>query len=285
MKLVRYGPPGKEKPGLIDADGKLRDLSRKVKDIDGAALAPAKLKELAKLDPKKLPLVKGRPRLGPCVATPSKFVAIGLNFSDHARETGSPIPEHPIVFFKSQTCIVGPNDNVMVPRDSTQLDWEVELGVVIGRTARYVEEKDALRYVAGYCVINDVSERDFQLRKGASQWSKGKGCDTFGPLGPWLVTRDEVKDPQNLAMWLDVNGERRQRGNTNTMIFGVAALVADVSRYMTLLPGDVITTGTPPGVGMGMKPQTWLKAGDVITLGIDGLGEQRQKVVPFKGRR
>jgi 2,4-diketo-3-deoxy-L-fuconate hydrolase len=285
MKLVRYGPPGKEKPGLIDADGKLRDLSRKVKDIDGAALAPAKLKELAKLDAKKLPLVKGRPRLGPCVATPSKFVAIGLNFSDHARETGSPIPEHPIVFFKSQTCIVGPNDNVMVPRDSTQLDWEVELGVVIGRTARYVEEKDALRHVAGYCVINDVSERDFQLKKGASQWSKGKGCDTFGPLGPWLVTRDEVKDPQNLAMWLDVNGERRQRGNTNTMIFGVAALVADVSRYMTLLPGDVITTGTPPGVGMGMKPQTWLKAGDVITLGIDGLGEQRQKVVPFKGRR
>jgi 2,4-diketo-3-deoxy-L-fuconate hydrolase len=285
MKLVRYGPPGKEKPGLIDADGKLRDLSRKVKDIDGAALAPAKLKELAKLDAKKLPLVKGRPRLGPCVATPSKFVAIGLNFSDHARETGSPIPEHPIVFFKSQTCIVGPNDNVMVPRDSTQLDWEVELGVVIGRTARYVEEKDALRHVAGYCVINDVSERDFQLKKGASQWSKGKGCDTFGPLGPWLVTRDEVKDPQNLALWLDVNGERRQRGNTNTMIFGVAALVADVSRYMTLLPGDVITTGTPPGVGMGMKPQTWLKAGDVITLGIDGLGEQRQKVVPFKGRR
>ena len=285
MKLVRYGPPGKEKPGLIDAEGKLRDLSKKVKDIDGAALAPAKLKELAKLDAKKLPLVKGRPRLGPCVATPSKFVAIGLNFSDHARETGSPIPEHPVVFFKSQTCIVGPNDNVMVPRDSTQLDWEVELGVVIGRTARHVEEKDALRYVAGYCVINDVSERDFQLKKGASQWSKGKGCDTFGPLGPWLVTRDEVKDPQNLAMWLDVNGERRQRGNTNTMIFGVAALVADVSRYMTLLPGDVITTGTPPGVGMGMKPQTWLKAGDVITLGIDGLGEQKQKVVPFKGKR
>ncbi len=285
MKLVRYGPPGKEKPGLIDADGKLRDLSKKVKDIDGATLAPAELARLAKLDPKKLPLVKGRPRLGPCVAMPSKFVAIGLNFSDHAKETGSPIPEHPVVFFKSTTCIVGPNDNVMVPRDSTQLDWEVELGVVIGRTARYVSEKDALRHVAGYCVIDDVSERDFQLKKGASQWSKGKGCDTFGPLGPWLVTRDEVKDPQNLAMWLDVNGVRRQTGSTSTMIFGVAALVADVSRYMTLLPGDVITTGTPPGVGMGMKPQMWLKPGDVITLGIEGLGAQKQKVVPFKGKR
>jgi 2-keto-4-pentenoate hydratase/2-oxohepta-3-ene-1,7-dioic acid hydratase in catechol pathway len=285
MKLVRYGPPGKEKPGLIDADGKIRDLSKKVRDIDGAALAPAELARLAKLDPKKLPLVKGRPRLGPCVAMPSKFVAIGLNFSDHAKETGSPIPEHPVVFFKSTTCIVGPNDNVMVPRDSTQLDWEVELGVVIGRTARYVSEKDALKHVAGYCVVDDVSERDFQLKKGASQWSKGKGCDTFGPLGPWLVTRDEVKDPQNLAMWLDVNGVRRQTGSTSTMIFGVAALVADVSRYMTLLPGDVITTGTPPGVGMGMKPQTWLKPGDVITLGIDGLGTQKQKVVPFKGKR
>jgi 2,4-diketo-3-deoxy-L-fuconate hydrolase len=286
MKLVRYGAPGKEKPGLIDADGKLRDLSKKVKDIDGAALAPAELARLAKLDPKKLPLVKGRPRLGPCVAMPSKFVAIGLNFSDHAKETGSPIPEHPVVFFKSTTCIVGPNDNVMVPRDSTQLDWEVELGVVIGRTARYVAEKDALKYVAGYCVVDDISERDFQLKKGASQWSKGKGCDTFGPLGPWLVTTDEVKNPQNLAMWLDVNGARRQTGNTRTMIFGVAELVADVSRYMTLMPGDVITTGTPPGVGMGMKPEpVYLKAGDVVTLGIAGLGEQKQKVVPFKKGR
>ncbi len=285
MKLVRYGAPGKEKPGLIDAEGKLRDLSKKVKDIDGAALAPAALAKLAKLDPKKLPLVKGRPRLGPCVATPSKFVAIGLNFSDHAKETGSPIPEHPVVFFKTTTCIVGANDNVMVPKDSTQLDWEVELGLVIGRTARHVSEKDALKYVAGYCVINDVSEREFQLKKSATQWGKGKGCDTFGPLGPWLVTRNEIKDPQNLAMWLDVNGVRRQTGNTNTMIFSVAAIVADVSRYMTLLPGDVITTGTPPGVGMGMKPQTWLKAGDVITLGVEGLGAQKQKVVPFKGRR
>ena len=285
MKLVRYGPAGKEKPGLIDADGKLRDLSRKVKDIDAAALAPAKLKELAKLDPSRLPLVKGRPRLGPCVATPSKFVAIGLNFTDHAKETGSPIPEYPVVFFKSTTCIVGPNDNVMVPKDSTQLDWEVELGFVIGRTARHVPEKDALKYVAGYCVINDVSERDFQLKKSASQWSKGKGCDTFGPLGPWLVTPDEVRDVQNLDMWLDVNGQRRQTGNTKTMIFGVAAIIADVSKYMTLLPGDVITTGTPPGVGMGMKPQQWLKAGDVITLGIAGLGEQKQKVVAYKRGR
>jgi 2-keto-4-pentenoate hydratase/2-oxohepta-3-ene-1,7-dioic acid hydratase in catechol pathway len=285
MKLVRFGPAGKEKPGLIDADGRLRDLSRKVRDIDAAALAPAKLKELAKLDPKKLPLVKGRPRLGPCVAMPSKFVAIGLNFTDHAKETGSPIPEHPVVFFKSTTCIVGPNDNVMVPKDSTQLDWEVELGVVIGRTARHVAEKDALKHVAGYCVVDDVSERDFQLKKSASQWSKGKGCDTFGPLGPWLVTTDEIKDPQNLDMWLDVNGQRRQRGNTRTMIFGVAAIVADVSRYMTLLPGDVITTGTPPGVGMGMKPQQWLKAGDEITLGIAGLGEQKQKVVAYRRGR
>ena len=285
MKLVRYGPAGKEKPGLIDAEGKLRDLSRKVKDIDGASLAPAELAKLGKLDPKKLPLVKGRPRLGPCVATPSKFVAIGLNFSDHAKETGSPIPEYPVVFYKATSCIVGPNDSVMIPKDSTQLDWEVELALVIGRTARYVSEKDALKYVAGYCIVNDVSEREFQLKKGASQWSKGKGCDTFGPLGPWLVTVDEIKDPQNLPMWLDVNGERRQRGNTKTMIFGVAALVADVSRYMTLLPGDVITTGTPPGVGMGMKPQTWLNPGDVMTLGIDGLGEQKQKVVPYKRGR
>jgi 2-keto-4-pentenoate hydratase/2-oxohepta-3-ene-1,7-dioic acid hydratase in catechol pathway len=285
MKLVRYGPAGKEKPGLIDADGKLRDLSKKVKDIDGATLAPAELAKLKKLDVKRLPLVKGKPRLGPCVAKPSQFVAIGLNFIDHAKETGSPIPENPIVFFKSPGCIVGPNDSVMVPKNSTQLDWEVELGIVIGRKASYVDRKDALRYVAGYCVINDVSERDFQLKKGASQWGKGKGCDTFGPLGPWMVTADEVKDVQNLDMWLDVNGVRKQTGNTKTMIFGAAELVADVSQYMTLLPGDVITTGTPPGVGMGMKPQQWLQAGDVVSLGIQGLGEQKQKVVAFKGKR
>ena len=285
MKLVRYGPPGREKPGLIDADGVLRDLSRKVKDIDAAALAPMTLSGLRKLDTRRLPAVKGRPRLGPCVATPSKFVAIGLNYTDHAKETGAPIPESPVVFFKTPSCIVGANDNIMIPMDSTQLDWEVELGVVIGRTARYVATKDALRYVAGYCIVNDVSERDFQLKRGASQWSKGKGCDTFGPTGPWLVTSDEVKDPQNLDMWLDVNGERRQTGNTRTMIFNVPELVADVSRYMTLLPGDIITTGTPPGVALGMKPPQWLKAGDVVTLGIAGLGEQRQRVVPFKGRR
>ena len=285
MKLVRYGPAGKEKPGLIDAQGILRDLSRKVKDIDANALAPASIAALKKLDPKKLPAVKGRQRLGPCIAPPSKFVAIGLNYIDHAKETGAPIPENPVVFYKTPQCLVGANDNIVAPRDSTQLDWEVELGVVIGRTARYVEEKDAMRYIAGYCVINDVSEREFQLKKSASQWNKGKGCDTFGPLGPWLVTTDEIKDVQNLDMWLDVNGVRRQTGNTRTMIFGIAELVADVSKYMTLLPGDVVTTGTPPGVALGMKPPVWLKAGDVITLGIQGLGEQKQKVVPFKGKR
>jgi 2-keto-4-pentenoate hydratase/2-oxohepta-3-ene-1,7-dioic acid hydratase in catechol pathway len=286
MKLVRYGPPGKEKPGLIDADGKLRDLSRKVKDIGPDTLAPAKLKELAKLDTRRLPLVKGKPRFGPCVAGVPKFIAIGLNYADHAKESGLPIPEHPVVFFKSETCIVGPNDAIMLPQDSTHTDWEVELGVVIGRTARYVETKDALKHVAGYCVINDVSEREYQMKRGASQWGKGKGCDTFGPLGPWLVTTDEIRDPQSLDMWLDVNGVRKQTGNTRTMVFGVADLVADVSRYMTLLPGDVITTGTPPGVGMGMKPEPqYLKAGDVVTLGIQGLGEQKQKVVAYRKRR
>jgi 2-keto-4-pentenoate hydratase/2-oxohepta-3-ene-1,7-dioic acid hydratase in catechol pathway len=256
-----------------------------VGDIGPDTLAPAKLKELAKLDAKRLPLVKGKPRLGPCVTGVSKFLAIGLNYVDHAKETGSPIPENPIVFFKSETCIVGPNDAIMLPKDSTSTDWEVELGIVIGRTARYVEKKDALKYVAGYCLINDVSERDFQLKRGGSQWSKGKGCDTFGPIGPWLVTPDEIKDVQNLDMWLDVNGVRRQTGNTKTMIFGVAELVSDTSRYMTLLPGDVITTGTPPGVGLGMKPPQYLKEGDIVTLGIQGLGEQRQKVVAFKGRK
>jgi 2,4-didehydro-3-deoxy-L-rhamnonate hydrolase len=286
MKLVRYGPAGKEKPGLIDADGKLRDLSRKVKDINAATLAPGELAKLRKLDTRKLPLVKGKPRFGPCVATPSKFVAIGLNYIDHAKETGSPIPEYPIVFYKAETSIVGPNDNIMLPPGSTHTDWEVELGIVIGRTARQVPLKDAFKFVAGYCLINDVSERHYQLKLSGSQWSKGKGCDTFGPIGPWLATTDEIKDPQNLDMWLDVNGVRRQTGNTKTMIFGVAALVEDVSKYMTLLPGDVITTGTPPGVGMGMKPEPqYLKAGDVVTLGIKGLGEQKQKVVAYKKGR
>ena len=278
MKLVRYGPAGKEKPGLIDADGKLRDLSKKVKDIDAAALAPGELAKLKKLDTKKLPLVKGKPRLGACVATPSKFVAIGLNFIDHAKETGSPIPEHPVVFYKSPTCIVGPNDNVMMPKGSQGIDWEVELAFVIGRTARNVAEKDALKYVAGYCLCNDVSEREFQMKKSGSQWSKGKGCDSFGPLGPWLVTSDEIPDPQALDMWLDVNGKRMQNGSTATMIFGVTFLVSYISRFLMLEPGDVITTGTPPGVGMGMKPQRFLKPGDRMVIGIDGLGVQRQVV-------
>jgi 2,4-didehydro-3-deoxy-L-rhamnonate hydrolase len=286
MKLVRYGPPGREKPGLIDGEGKLRDLSRKVKDIAGDALSPASLNALRKLDTSRLPAVKGRPRLGPCVGSVGKFVAIGLNFIDHAKETGSPIPENPIVFFKAETSISGPNDAIMLPKDSTSTDWEVELAFVIGRRARYVEENDALRYVAGYCVCNDVSEREYQIKKGGGQWGKGKGCDTFGPLGPWLVTTDEIRDPQNLPMWLKVNGETRQNGSTSTMIFGVAKLVADVSRYMTLEPGDVVTTGTPPGVGMGMKPTPqYLKAGDTVELGIEGLGTQLQKVVAFKARR
>jgi 2,4-diketo-3-deoxy-L-fuconate hydrolase len=286
MKLVRYGPPGKEKPGLIDADGKLRDLSRKIKDIDAAALAPGQLAQLRRLDPKKLPPVKGRPRLGPCIATPSKFIAIGLNYVDHAKESGNPIPEHPVLFFKAETCIVGANDNIMLPPASTHTDWEVELAIVIGKTARYVAKKDAFKHVAGYCIVNDVSEREYQMKRSASQWGKGKGCDTFGPVGPWLVTADEIKDPQNLNMWLEVNGVRRQTGNTRTMIFSVADLVADVSQYMTLLAGDIITTGTPPGVGMGMKPEPqYLKAGDVVTLGITGLGEQRQKVVASKRQR
>jgi 2-keto-4-pentenoate hydratase/2-oxohepta-3-ene-1,7-dioic acid hydratase in catechol pathway len=286
MKLVRYGPPGREKPGLIDEEGKLRDLSRKVKDIDGESISPTSLVALRKVNVSRLPLVKGRPRLGPCVGSVGKFVAIGLNFVDHAKETGSPIPENPIVFFKANTCISGPNDPIMLPKDSTSTDWEVELAIVIGRRARYVEEKDALRYVAGYCICNDVSEREYQIKKGGGQWGKGKGCDTFGPLGPWLVTADEFRDVQNLGMWLKVNGETKQNGSTSTMIFGVAQLVADVSRYMTLEPGDVITTGTPPGVGMGMKPTPqFLKAGDVVELGIEGLGAQMQKVVPFKARR
>ncbi|TMH01279.1 MAG: fumarylacetoacetate hydrolase family protein [Betaproteobacteria bacterium] len=286
MKLVRFGAPGREKPGMIDAEGQLRDLSRKVKDIDAVSLAPTELARLRKVDPRRLPAVKGRPRLGPCVATPSKFVAIGLNYIDHAKETGSPIPDNPIVFYKAETCIVGANDNIMLPPDSTHTDWEVELGVVIGRTARRVAVKDAMRYVAGYCVVNDVSEREYQMKRSGSQWSKGKGCDTFGPIGPYLVTADEIEDPQNLDMWLDVNGERKQTGNTRTMIFGVDALVADVSSYMTLLPGDVITTGTPPGVGIGMKPTPqFLKPGDVVTLGIQGLGEQKQRVVPFRKAR
>ncbi|HPW09156.1 MAG TPA: fumarylacetoacetate hydrolase family protein [Burkholderiaceae bacterium] len=281
MKLVRYGNPGKEKPGLIDADGKLRDLSAVVKDIGPDQLGDAALAKLRKLKTNKLPLVKGSPRLGSPVNGVSKFIAIGLNYSDHAAESNMPIPKEPIVFMKATSCIQGANDPVMLPKGSVKSDWEVELGVVIGTMARHVSQKDALNHVAGYCTINDVSEREFQLERG-SQWDKGKGCDTFGPLGPWLVTRDDIPNPQKLAMWLDLNGKRVQTGNTKTMIFSVAKIVSHLSQYMTLMPGDVITTGTPPGVGLGMKPPVYLKKGDVMTLGIEGLGEQRQVVVPFK---
>ena len=281
MKLVRYGNPGKEKPGLIDSDGKLRDLSAEVPDLGPAQLGATVLNKLRKLKADKLPLVRGKPRFGCPVADVGKFVAIGLNFADHAAEAGAPIPKEPIVFMKATSCIQGPDDHVMLPKGSTKTDWEVELGIVIGTQARYVSKKDALDYVAGFCVINDVSEREFQLERG-SQWDKGKGCDTFGPIGPWLVTTDEIENVQRLGMWLDVNGKRMQTGNTKTMIFDCAKLVSYVSQFMTLLPGDVITTGTPPGVGLGMKPPLFLKKGDVITLGIQGLGEQRQDVVGFK---
>lgn len=284
MKLLRYGPKGKEKPGMVDADGRIRDISRHVKDITPATLDNATLAKLKKLKPEKLPPVKGKPRIGCPIAGIPKFIAIGLNFVDHAKESGAPIPKEPIIFTKATSCIQGPNDPVMLPKGSVKTDWEVELGVVIGRTARYVPEDKALNYVYGYCTINDVSEREFQLERSGGQWDKGKGCDTFGPIGPWLVTRDEIKDPQNLDMWLTVNGEKKQNGNTRTMIFNVAKLVSYCSEFMTLQPGDVITTGTPPGVGLGMKPTPqFLKAGDVVRLGIQGLGDQEQKIVPFKG--
>ncbi len=281
MKLVRFGRAGQEKPGLLHADGRIRDLSKVIKDIDPTTVGQLSKLKSVKVD--KLPVVKGRPRLGPPVARSSKFIAIGLNYSDHAAETGSPIPKEPIIFTKATTSICGPNDNVIQPKGSIKLDWEVELAFVIGRTARYVAEKDALRYVAGYMVCNDVSERHFQAERGG-QWTKGKSADTFGPIGPWLVTPDEVKDPQNLKMFLDVNGERMQTGSTATMIFGVATILSYVSQFMTLLPGDLVTTGTPPGVGLGKKPPIFLKPGDVMRLGIEGLGEQQQKVVAYKGK-
>ena len=283
MKLLRYGPAGYEKPGLLDRDGSIRDLSGVVSQIDSLSLAPRALATLRKIDPAALPRVSGKPRLGVPYIGISKFVAIGLNFSDHAAESNMPVPAEPIVFLKATTCITGPNDGIIIPKNSTKTDWEVELGVVIGTEAQYVEARDALKHVAGYCLVNDVSERNFQLERGG-QWDKGKGCDTFGPIGPYLVTTDEVPDPQSLDMWLDINGEKRQRGNTRTMIFGVAHLVSYVSQFMTLLPGDIITTGTPPGVGAGMKPPQFLKAGDVMTLGIAGLGEQRQQVTAYAGR-
>jgi 2,4-diketo-3-deoxy-L-fuconate hydrolase len=282
MKLVRYGNPGKEKPGLIDAEGRLRDLSKVVKDITPDVLDDKSLAKLAKLNTDKLPLVKGKPRMGCPINGISKFVAIGLNYADHAAESGMPVPKEPIVFFKANSCIQGPNDDVMLPKGSVKSDWEVELGVVIGKRASYVSQKEALDHVAGYCLVNDVSEREYQLERGGT-WDKGKGCDTFGPIGPWMATRDEIPNPQKLGMWLDVNGERMQTGNTKTMIFGVAKLVSYVSTIMTLMPGDVITTGTPPGVGMGKKPNSiFLKRGDVMTLGIEGLGTQTQKVVAYK---
>ncbi|MFK7878536.1 fumarylacetoacetate hydrolase family protein [Roseobacter sp.] len=278
MKLVRYGAMGAEKPGMLDGNGVLRDLSAHVSDISGGTLSDAGLEKLRAIDPASLPAVEGTPRIGACVGSIGKFLCIGLNYSDHAAETGAAIPEHPILFFKANSAIVGPNDDVSMPRGSTNTDWEVELGVVIGTTAKYVSKEDALNHVAGYCVVNDVSERHFQTQL-TGQWTKGKSCDTFGPTGPWLVTRDEVADPQSLAMSLDVNGKRMQTGNTSTMIFSVAEIIEHLSGLMTLHPGDVITTGTPPGVGMGMKPNpVYLKKGDVMELTIEGLGHQRQTV-------
>lgn len=277
MKLLRYGPEGQEKPGLLDEGGQIRDLSVHVADIAGDVLTPSGLAKLAELDPASLPVVAGNPRLGACVGNVRKFIAIGLNYADHAAESGMPVPSEPVVFNKWTSCIVGPDDDVVIPEGSSKTDWEVELGIVIGATARGVTDANALDHVAGYCVINDVSEREWQLERGQS-WDKGKGFDTFGPIGPWMVTKDEIADVGNLSMWLEVDGKRYQDGSTSTMIFGVAELVAYCSRLMTLLPGDVITTGTPPGVGMGQNPKVFLKGGEVIRLGIEGLGEQRQNV-------
>jgi len=282
MKLCRYGKPGYEKPGVIDGEGRLRDLSKVIDNIGPNEISPRQLKTLSRLKADTLPLVNSSPRLGVPYVGIGKFVAIGLNYSDHAKEAGMPIPSEPIVFMKATTCISGPSDDVIQPRGSTKLDWEVELGVVIGTTAKYVSEAEALSHVAGYCIVNDVSERSFQM--ATSQWDKGKGFDTAGPIGPWLVTTDEIPDPQNLDMALDVNGQRMQTGNTRTMIFGVARIISHVSQYMTLLPGDIIATGTPPGVGLGIKPTpVFLKAGDVMTLSIQRLGVQKQRVVPYQG--
>lgn len=278
MKLLRYGPPGGEKPGLLDTDGNVRDLSGHVADISGDVLLPNSLARLKALDVTSLPRVGGNPRLGPCVGGTRKFICIGLNYSDHAAETGAAIPPEPIVFMKATSAIVGPNDAIEIPRNALKTDWEVELGVVIGKTAKYVSESDAMDHVAGYCVINDVSERAFQAER-QGQWTKGKSADTFGPTGPWLVTSDEVHNPQALPMWLEVNGHRYQNGNTATMIYGVRYLVAYLSQFMSLQPGDIISTGTPPGVGLGQKPPVYLKPGDVVTLGIEGLGQQRQNVL------
>ncbi len=278
MKLLRYGAKGKEKPGLLDKEGRIRDLSGIVADINGETISPKSLTRLAKIKPESLPLVRGTPRIGPCVANSQKFIAIGLNYSDHAAESNLPVPPEPVVFTKHVSCISGPDDDVTIPPKSKKSDWEVELGVIIGTRAKNIKKKDALAHVAGYCTINDLSEREFQIER-AGQWTKGKSYDTFGPIGPWLVTTDEVKDPQKLKLWLELNGKKVQDGSTSTMVFGVAHIVAYLSQFFTLMPGDIITTGTPPGVGMGMKPQRFLKPGDVMRIGIEGLGVQQQKVV------
>lgn len=278
MKLVRFGAPGEEKPGLIDKDGSIRDLSSVVKDIDGSSLTKSSLERLRSVAVDDLPLVSGAVRLGPCVTGVGNFIAVGLNYADHAAESGMPVPAEPVLFNKAPSCIVGPDDTVLIPPGSEKTDWEVELAIVIGERASYVSEADALNYVAGYCVCNDVSERGYQLERGGGQWTKGKGCPTFGPLGPWLVTKDEVEDVHNLAMTLSVNGQTMQNGSTRTMVFQVPFLVSHISQFMTLMPGDVITTGTPPGVGMGMKPPRYLKPGDSIRVEIQGLGVQNQRV-------
>jgi 2-keto-4-pentenoate hydratase/2-oxohepta-3-ene-1,7-dioic acid hydratase in catechol pathway len=281
MKLVRFGDAGREKPGLVDSGGQIRDLSGIIPDVTGATLSADGIERVRQADPNTLPLAPPGQRLGPCVGQVRNFIAIGLNYADHAAETGAAIPAEPIIFNKAPSCIVGPHDDVIIPRKSGKTDWEVELAIVIGRHASYVAANEALEFVAGYCICNDVSEREYQLERGGT-WTKGKGCPTFGPLGPWLVTRDEIPDPQNLSMWLDVNGVRMQTGSTRTMIFNVAQIVSYVSHFMMLEPGDVITTGTPPGVGMGMKPPRFLRAGDVMSLSIEGLGEQRQRLVAFE---
>jgi len=278
MKLLRYGEPGQERPGILDSNGEIRDLSEVLPDISGNSLSSDSLDRLRQLDPASLPLVPGTPRIGPCVGDVGKFVCIGLNYSDHAAESGMALPTEPIVFMKATSAICGPNDDVIIPRGSTKSDWEVELGVVIGRTAKYVSPEAALSYVAGYCVVNDLSERAFQL-EGTGQWVKGKSADTFGPIGPWLVTSDEVPDPQNLDMWLEVDGHRYQNGNTRTMVFGVAYLVSYLSRFMSFQPGDIISTGTPPGVGLGQKPPVYLRPGNTMTLSVEGLGQQTQRVI------
>jgi 2-keto-4-pentenoate hydratase/2-oxohepta-3-ene-1,7-dioic acid hydratase in catechol pathway len=278
MKLLRYGPRGAEKPGLLDAEGTIRDLSGEVSDISGEALGDKTLARLQAIDPASLPKVDGSPRIGACVGHVGKFICIGLNYADHAAESGMALPEEPVIFFKATSAIIGPDDTVEIPRGSVKTDWEVELGVVIGKEAKYISEEEALDHVAGYCVVNDLSERDFQLHR-SGQWVKGKSADTFGPIGPWLVTRDEVSDPQNLPMYLEVNGHRYQDGSTRTMHFSVATVISHLSQFMSLQPGDVISTGTPPGVGMGQDPQTYLKPGDRMELGIEGLGVQRQSVV------